>query len=155
MAVAFGISGFDIPTPELLARVRHQPDAGRSCVVLMPYITHEPARAIVARRFGGLIRSFGQASPAKAAREGRNRVAGQGICRQTLRNGCAMGVRQPMDEEDLQPQERKPDLKNLEVMSFEALEGYIGELESEIARVRAEIANKQSAKSAAESIFRK
>ena len=60
-----------------------------------------------------------------------------------------------MDDEDLQPQERKPDLKNLEIMSFEALEDYIGDLESEIARVRAEIAKKQSAKSAAESIFRK
>jgi uncharacterized small protein (DUF1192 family) len=60
-----------------------------------------------------------------------------------------------MDDEDLQPQERKPDLKNLEVMSFEALEDYIGDLESEIARVRAEIAKKQSAQSAAESIFRK
>lgn len=60
-----------------------------------------------------------------------------------------------MDEEDLQPQPQKPDLKNLEVMSVEALEDYIGELEGEIERVRAEIAKKQSAKSDAESIFRK
>jgi len=60
-----------------------------------------------------------------------------------------------MDEEDLQPKLRKPDLKNLEVMSIEALEDYIGELEGEISRVRAEIAKKQSAKSAAESVFRK
>ena len=60
-----------------------------------------------------------------------------------------------MDEEDLQPQPRKPDLKNLEVMSVEALEDYIAELEAEILRVRAEIANKQSAKSTAESVFRK
>jgi uncharacterized small protein (DUF1192 family) len=65
------------------------------------------------------------------------------------------GVLQPLDEEDLKPQSRKPDLKNLEVLSVEALEDYIGELESEIARVRAEIAQKKSAKSAAESAFRK
>lgn len=60
-----------------------------------------------------------------------------------------------MDEEDLQPQPRKPDLKNLEVMSVEALEDYIAELEAEILRVRAEIDKKQSAKSTAESVFRK
>lgn len=60
-----------------------------------------------------------------------------------------------MDEEELQPKSRKPDLKNLEIMSIEALEDYIGELEGEIARVRAEIAKKRSAKSAAESVFRK
>jgi len=66
-----------------------------------------------------------------------------------------MGVSQQMDEEDLQPQSRKPDLKNLEVLSVKALEDYIAELEGEIARVRAEIAKKQSAKSAAESAFRK
>ena len=65
------------------------------------------------------------------------------------------GVLQPMDEEDLQPQSRKPDLKNLEVLSVEALEDYIGELEGEIARVRAEISKKRSARSDAESAFRK
>ncbi|UCH75646.1 MAG: DUF1192 domain-containing protein [Rhodospirillales bacterium] len=60
-----------------------------------------------------------------------------------------------MDDEELPPQARQPDLKNLEIMSVEALEDYIGELEAEIARVRAEIAKKQQAKSAAESVFRK
>ncbi len=60
-----------------------------------------------------------------------------------------------MDEEDLQPQPKKPDLKNLEVMSVEALEEFIAELEAEILRVRAEIDKKQSAKSTAESVFRK
>lgn len=59
-----------------------------------------------------------------------------------------------MEEEDLQPQRRKPDVKNLEVLSVEALEEYILELQAEIERVRAEIARKQSAKSAAESFFR-
>jgi len=60
-----------------------------------------------------------------------------------------------MDEEDLQPQSRKPDVKNLEVLSIEALGDYIGELEAEIERVRTEITRKQSAQSAAESVFRK
>lgn len=60
-----------------------------------------------------------------------------------------------MDERDLEPGNRKPDIKNLEVLSIEALEEYIGELESEIERVRQEIARKRKAKSAADSIFRK
>jgi uncharacterized small protein (DUF1192 family) len=60
-----------------------------------------------------------------------------------------------MEEEDLKPQTRKPDVKNLEVLSVEALEEYIGDLEAEIERVRVEISKKQSAKSAAESVFRK
>ena len=60
-----------------------------------------------------------------------------------------------MDEQELPPEARQPDLKNLEILSVEALEDYIGELEAEIARVRAEIAKKQQAKSAAESVFRK
>jgi uncharacterized small protein (DUF1192 family) len=60
-----------------------------------------------------------------------------------------------MDEQDLEPRKRKPDLKNLEVLSIEALEEYIGELEAEIERVRKEIARKNAARSDAESIFRK
>jgi len=60
-----------------------------------------------------------------------------------------------MDERDLEPREKKPDLKNLEVLSIEALEDYIGELQAEIERVREEIKRKNSARSAAESVFRK
>lgn len=60
-----------------------------------------------------------------------------------------------MDENDLEPQKRKPDVKNLEVLSVAALEEYIGELEVEIERVREEIKRKKSAHSAAESVFRK
>lgn len=60
-----------------------------------------------------------------------------------------------MDEQDLEPTTRKPDLKNLEVLSIEALQDYIAELEAEIERVRAEIGRKNSARNAAESIFRK
>ena len=59
-----------------------------------------------------------------------------------------------MDEQDLEPQKQKPDIKNLEVMSMEALEDYIGELRAEIERVRAEIAKKNFARDAAESAFR-
>jgi len=60
-----------------------------------------------------------------------------------------------MDERELEPVTRKPDIKNLEVLSVEALEDYIGELEAEIERVREEIKRKNSARSAAESVFRK
>jgi uncharacterized small protein (DUF1192 family) len=60
-----------------------------------------------------------------------------------------------MDERELEPRTRKPEVKNLEVLSFEALEEYIGELETEIERVREEIKRKNSARSAAESVFRK
>jgi uncharacterized small protein (DUF1192 family) len=60
-----------------------------------------------------------------------------------------------MDEKDLESQSRKPDVKNLEVLSVEALEEYIGELEAEIERVREEIKRKNSARSVAESVFRK
>lgn len=60
-----------------------------------------------------------------------------------------------MDERELEPQTRKPDVKNLEVLSMEALEEYITELEAEIERVREEMGRKNIARSAAESIFRK
>ena len=64
-----------------------------------------------------------------------------------------------MDENELEPQARepgiKPDVKNLEVLSIDALEEYIGELTMEIERVREEIKRKNSARSAAESVFRK
>lgn len=60
-----------------------------------------------------------------------------------------------MDENDLEPKEKKPVLKNLEVLSIEALADYIGELETEIGRVREEISRKQAAQTSAESFFRK
>lgn len=59
-----------------------------------------------------------------------------------------------MEEMDLEPQKKKPDVKNLEVMSIEALEEYIGELQVEIERVRVEISQKQSARGDAEAVFR-
>ncbi len=59
-----------------------------------------------------------------------------------------------MEEMYLEPQKKKPYVKNLEVMSIEALEEYIGELHAEIERIRAEIARKQVARGAAEAVFR-
>ena len=60
-----------------------------------------------------------------------------------------------MNESDLEPLTQKPVVKNLEVLSVEALEEYIGELEEEIERIREEIKRKSSARSDAESVFRK
>ncbi len=62
-----------------------------------------------------------------------------------------------MDEDDLVPQhqEKKPATKNLEEMSIEALEEYIAELETEIARVGEAIAGKQNARDGAKQFFKK
>lgn len=62
-----------------------------------------------------------------------------------------------MDSDDLEPQnqEKKPAPKNLEEMSIEALEEYIAELETEIARVGEAVAGKQDARDGAEQFFKK
>ena len=60
-----------------------------------------------------------------------------------------------MDILDLEPQAPKPEPRNLDVMSIEALQDYIAELETEIARVHKAIAAKQSARQGAESVFKK
>jgi len=59
-----------------------------------------------------------------------------------------------MDLEELEPT-KKVEIKNLDVMSIEALGEYIAELEAEIARVRDAIKVKQSARDGAESVFKK
>ena len=59
-----------------------------------------------------------------------------------------------MDTDDLEPQHRAVERINLEVMSIEALQDYIGEMEAEIARVRAAIAQKETARDAAHSVFK-
>ncbi|MBT4934045.1 MAG: DUF1192 domain-containing protein [Rhodospirillaceae bacterium] len=59
-----------------------------------------------------------------------------------------------MDTDDLEPEKKKAEQKDLEVMSIEALGEYIEELEAEISRVRAAIALKNDAKSGAESAFK-
>jgi len=60
-----------------------------------------------------------------------------------------------MDIDDLEPQGQKPKPRNLEEMSIEALQEYIAELESEIARARESIGAKQSAQADADTFFRK
>jgi uncharacterized small protein (DUF1192 family) len=59
-----------------------------------------------------------------------------------------------MDVDDLEPQKKKPELKNLEVMSIEALNDYIGDLETEITRVRETIKAKETARQSADSFFK-
>ncbi len=60
-----------------------------------------------------------------------------------------------MDTDDLEPGKKKPQPKNLEIMSIEALGEYIGELEGEIARVGEAITAKQSAQADADQFFKK
>ncbi|PIW27792.1 MAG: DUF1192 domain-containing protein [Rhodospirillales bacterium CG15_BIG_FIL_POST_REV_8_21_14_020_66_15] len=60
-----------------------------------------------------------------------------------------------MDADDLEPRKKKPEPKNLDVMSIEALNEYIGELEAEIARVREVIKAKEAARQSADSFFKK
>ncbi len=59
-----------------------------------------------------------------------------------------------MDTDDLEPEKKKPEQKNLEELSIEALEEYIADLEAEIARVREAIAGKQDARKGAETFFK-
>ncbi|MGE5516735.1 MAG: DUF1192 family protein [Bacteroidota bacterium] len=60
-----------------------------------------------------------------------------------------------MDWEDLDPKKKAPPARNLEIMGVAELNAYIEELEGEIARARAAIAAKQSARAGAESFFKK
>ena len=59
-----------------------------------------------------------------------------------------------MDTEDLEPRAEAPKPKDLTVLSIEALNEYIVELESEIARVRVEIDGKEDARTGAETFFK-
>jgi uncharacterized small protein (DUF1192 family) len=58
------------------------------------------------------------------------------------------------DELELQHVEPKQAQKNLALMSIEALNDYVAGLEAEIARARETIAEKQSARGDAESVFK-
>lgn len=60
-----------------------------------------------------------------------------------------------MDIEDLEPRKKQPQLKNLDDMSIEALKEYIAGLESEIARARDKIAQKEKARLGADQFFKK
>ena len=60
-----------------------------------------------------------------------------------------------MDEEDLLPQRQPVKPRDLTLLGITELEEYIGGLESEIARARAEIAAKQRQRSGAEALFKR
>lgn len=59
-----------------------------------------------------------------------------------------------MEEQDLEPRTQRPKPRDLEIMSIEALHGYIAEMEAEIVRVRAAIESKQSWRGHADSFFK-
>ena len=59
-----------------------------------------------------------------------------------------------MDSDDLEPKRPTSEPRNLEAMSVEALEEYVGELEAEIVRARAVIEDKLSARASADSVFK-
>ena len=59
-----------------------------------------------------------------------------------------------MDSEDLEPRQKTVEQKNLDVMSIEALHDYITDLEGEIDRVRRAIALKETARGAADAVFK-
>ena len=59
-----------------------------------------------------------------------------------------------MDVDDLEPRIVVPEPKNLDVMSIEALNDYIGELKAEIARVSEVIATKEKARVGADAVFK-
>ena len=60
-----------------------------------------------------------------------------------------------MDTDDLEPKKKKPEQRNLEVLSIEALGEYIDDLEAETRRVRDAITGKQEARKGAETFFKK
>ncbi len=59
-----------------------------------------------------------------------------------------------MDEDDLEPQKRKPAPKNLEPMGVEELEDYLAELDAEMVRVRAELESKKAYLTGAQAFFK-
>jgi len=59
-----------------------------------------------------------------------------------------------MEDQDLDPRARRPKPRDLDVMSVEALQDGIAELEAEITRMRAAIGAKQSWRSQADSFFK-
>lgn len=59
-----------------------------------------------------------------------------------------------MDLSELEPKNKKPDPKNLEEMSIDALGEYIDELKTEIARAEDMIEVKKKAREGAEGFFK-
>ena len=60
-----------------------------------------------------------------------------------------------MDWDELEPKTKKTALRNLDTMGVGELNDYIAQLEAEIARARAAIAAKQSARAGADNFFKK
>ena len=60
-----------------------------------------------------------------------------------------------MDTDEFELTAKPQELKDLEVMSIEALNTYIAELKTEIERAEAQIASKKSHRTAADSFFDK
>jgi len=60
-----------------------------------------------------------------------------------------------VDEEELEPRRKTPKLRDLAPLAIAELETYITELESEIERVRNEIAAKRKQRGGAESLFKR
>jgi uncharacterized small protein (DUF1192 family) len=60
-----------------------------------------------------------------------------------------------MDEEDLAPAKKSAPLKDLTLLGIAELEDYIAGLESEVARARAEIAEKRKHRGGAEALFKR
>lgn len=60
-----------------------------------------------------------------------------------------------MEDPELEPRHTKPKLKDLDVMSVEALQEYIASLQAEIERAKTAITAKEAHRNAADSFFRK
>ena len=59
-----------------------------------------------------------------------------------------------MDTDDLEPAQKKAKLKNLEIMSIDALKDYINDLTIEIDRAKNEIIIKTQARKGADEVFK-
>jgi uncharacterized small protein (DUF1192 family) len=59
-----------------------------------------------------------------------------------------------MDIEELEPQKKKPQPRNLDIMSIEELNSYIDDMKAEIRRVEEKIAAKKAHLSAASGLFK-
>ena len=59
-----------------------------------------------------------------------------------------------MELDDLEPRNRPPQKKNLDVMSIDELEDYVAALQAEIARTEDEIAKKRAHLSGADALFK-
>ena len=59
-----------------------------------------------------------------------------------------------MDIEELEPRKKKPEPKKLEAMGVEELAEYQAELETEVARVKAELEGKKSYLAGAQAFFK-